>query len=104
VARRVVLTSETYLEFPLHLSHREAKRARNKYNELITKSKQDHWDSWLEGITAKSIWDLNKFSSAPALDGSKTRIPALNSVDGRGQPHTTLDNKGKSKLLHEVFF
>ena len=32
------------------------------------------------------------------------RIPALNSVDAEGQPHSTLDNEGKSKLLHEVFF
>ena len=103
-ARRAAASAKTYRQFPLHSSHTEAKKARNRYSELINKAKQEHWESWLEGITAKNVWDLHKFTSTPATDGSKTRIPAFRTTDEGGQPHETLDNEGKSKLLHEVFF
>jgi len=102
--RRAASTAKTFAQFPLHSSHTAARNARNRYNGLINKSKQDHWESWLEGISAKNVWDTHKFTSAPASDGSKTRIPALRSVDANGQPTETFDNEGKSKLLHEVFF
>ena len=103
-ARRAASATRTYRNFPLHSSHREAKAARNRYNELINKSKQEHWESWLEGISSKSVWDTHKFTAAPASDGSKARIPALINKDAHGQPVETLDNEGKSKLLHKVFF
>src|ERR1700678_1885780 len=103
-ARRAASLAKTYQQFPLHSSHVESRKARNRYSELIGKAKQDHWESWLEGITAKNVWDLHKFTSAPATDGSKTRIPALKTMDARGQPCETHNNQGKSKLLHEVFF
>jgi len=103
-ARRVASTAKTFLQFPLHSSHAAARNARNRYNQLINKSKQDHWESWLEGISSKNVWDTHKFTSAPASDGSKTRIPALRSKDADGQPRETFDNVGKSRLLHEVFF
>jgi hypothetical protein len=103
-ARRAASASRTYQQFPLHSSHREAKKARNKYYELINKSKQSHWESWLEGISSKNVWDTHKFTTAPASDGSKARIPALMSTDAQGRLTETLDNEGKSKLLHEVFF
>jgi hypothetical protein len=41
-ARRAALLAKMYCQFLLHLSHAEAKRTRNRYNELISKSKQDH--------------------------------------------------------------
>ena len=102
--RRAAASAKTYKQFPLHSSHAEVRRARNIYSELINKSKQGHWESWLEGITSKNVWDLHRFTSTPATDGSKTRIPAFRTTDVRGQPCETLDNKGKSALLHEVFF
>ena len=103
-ARRAAAATKIYRQFPLHSSHREAKKARNRYYELINKSKHDHWESWLEGISSKNVWDTHKFTAAPASDGSKTRIPAFTTKNAQGQPVETLDNEGKSKLLHEVFF
>src|SRR5271155_2190627 len=76
-----------------------AKNTRNRYNELINKSKQDHWENWLEGISAKNVWDMHKFTSAPASNGSKTRIPALRSKDANRQPLETFNNVGKSSVL-----
>src|SRR5271156_3923815 len=80
-ARRVASTAKTFLQFPLHSSHSAARNAGNWYNQLINKSK-----------------------SAPASDGSKTRILALRSKDSDGHPREAFDNVGKSRLLHEVFF
>ena len=93
-----------YREFPFHSSHTNFRKARNKYSELINSSKRGHWESWLENISSKNVWDLHKFTAAPASDGSKTRIPALKAKDRQGRPTEVHDNEGKSKLLHEVFF
>ena len=103
-SRRAATLAKHFTQFPLHSSHAAAKRARNDYNDLIVKSKRQHWDNWLENISAKTVWDAHKFTSAPASDGSKTRIPKLRTKNIDGSFTEILDNQGKSKALHEVFF
>ena len=103
-SRRAAALSKQFIQFPLHSAHELARRARNDYNNLIDTSKRQHWDSWLESISPKSIWDAHKFTSNPASDGSKARIPTLRVRNNDGTYTDILDNHGKSKALHEVFF
>src|SRR5271154_6307781 len=103
-SRRAAALSKQFIQFPLHSAHELARRARNDYNNLIDTSKRQHWDSWLESISPKSIWDAHKFTSNPASDGSKARIPTLRVKKADGTYTNILDNQGKSKALYEVFF
>src|SRR5271156_4606474 len=104
-SRRAALPAKQFSRFPLHSAHEQARRARNDYNDLINKSKRQHWDNWLENISSKSIWDVHKLTSNPATDGSKARIPTLRVKNTDDDTFTDiLDNQGKSKALHEVFF
>src|SRR5271168_4661307 len=102
--RRAAALAKQYSQFPRHSSHTLGRRARNDYNSLIDKSKRLHWDNWLDSISPKSIWDAHKFTSNPASDGSKARIPTLRVKKADGTYTNILDNQGKSKALHEVFF
>src|SRR5271168_2977524 len=103
--RRAALLAKQFSRFPLHSAHEQARRARNDYNDLINKSKRQHWDNWLENISSKSIWDVHKFTSNPETDGSKARIPTLRVKNTDDDTFTDiLDNRSKSKALHEVFF
>jgi ribonuclease HI len=103
-SKRLAERARKFSRFPHHSCHREAKKARNEYNTMIHKSKQQHWDNWLENISSKTLWDTHRFISAPATDGSKTRIPALKVKDAHGAVREVFDNEGKSRALHEVFF
>jgi Reverse transcriptase (RNA-dependent DNA polymerase) len=49
------------------------------------------------------IWTANKYISAPATDGGKTRIPVLKQQAG-GQENMASTNHDKSKMLAKVFF
>src|SRR5271168_1727748 len=55
--RRAATLSKQFTQFPLHSSHELARRACNDYNDLIDVFKRQHWDSWLDSISSKSIWD-----------------------------------------------
>ncbi|KAF8812012.1 hypothetical protein BYT27DRAFT_7046625, partial [Phlegmacium glaucopus] len=67
-ARKMMVTTKRFREFPLHSSHEGARTARNNYSKAINKAKQDHWENWLEGISTKTIWDSHRFTSTPASD------------------------------------
>ena len=41
--------------WPLHSVHVEARNAKTRYTDMVKKTKTEHWEDWLEGITAKSI-------------------------------------------------
>src|SRR5271155_4343362 len=103
-SRRAASLAKRFTQFPRHSSHEAARRTRNDYNDLIDKTKRQHWDNWLDDISAKTIWDAHKFTAAPATDGSKTRIPTLRLKQDDSTFIDILDNQGKSKALHEVFF
>src|SRR5271155_3313845 len=103
-SRRAALLAKRFTQFPRHSSREVARRARNDYNNLIDTTKWQHWDNWVDSISTKTIWDAHKFTSAPATDGSKTRIPTLRIKQNDGTITEILDNQGKSKALHEVFF
>jgi len=71
---------------------------------MVKKTKTEHWEDWLEGITVKSIWDAHSFMSKPVSDGGKVCIPALKTTDRNGKIAMVKDNKEKSHILHKAFF
>ena len=96
--------ARAFARFPGHSSHKAARKVRNDYHSLIFRAKKQHWDSWLENVSSKTLWDSHRFITSPASDGSKTRIPSLKAKDRQGINQEFLDNEGKSRALHEVFF
>jgi len=94
----------TYREHPYHSAHKEYRTLRNQYTNLVKKTKQDHWESWLENIMASSMWNAHKFMTQAPSDRGKTRIPALKVEDENGTQVTIQDNDEKSKLFHKAFF
>jgi len=103
-AKRAGEKAYKYRNHLAHPSHEESRRLRNDYSELIKKTKWDFWMEWLEEVNAKSVWDANRFISAPESDGGWTRIPALKEkVNGRTLWEVQ-DNAEKSRMLHATFF
>jgi len=103
-SRRAASLAKQFSQFPRHSSHELARRLRNDYNILIDKTKQQHWNNWLDSVSSKTIWDAHKFTAAPASDGSKARIPTLRVKNDDGTVTDILGNQGKSEALHKVFF
>jgi len=92
-----------YRNHPTHPVHKDARRARNNYSELIKQTK-DFWMDWLENINTKSVWDTNCFISMPGSDGGRMKIPMLKEkINGRVICELQ-DNTEKSRLLHTTFF
>jgi len=102
--RKMSRQARHYERFQEHLIHDKWRKARRQLTKLLRKTKRDHYNDWIESINAKTIWDVQRFASAPISDGAKTRIPALKKTDVNGQQTEVQDNEGKSKLLHEAFF
>src|SRR5277367_1055212 len=103
-SRRAASLAKQFRQFPRHSSHESARRLRNDYNTLIDKTKQQHWNNWLDSVSSKTVWDAHKFTSAPASDGSKARVPTLRVKKDDGSFTDILGNQGKSEALHKVFF
>jgi exonuclease III len=45
---------------PIHTHHRHQ---RNKYAELLKHTKQEHWNTWLEEMTERDLWDASRLVS-----------------------------------------
>src|SRR5271155_4299529 len=63
-SRRAASLAKQFSQFPRHSSHELARRLRNDYNILIDKTKQQHWNNWLDSVSSKTIWDVHKFTVA----------------------------------------
>ncbi|KAF5384810.1 hypothetical protein D9615_000965 [Tricholomella constricta] len=87
-----------------HPAHERYRKARNDYGQMIKDTKKAFWRAWLEEIHARSVWDANKFITAPPTDGGRTRIPALKVEEEGGETREVQDNEGKAKLFHQAFF
>lgn len=88
---------------PDHPIHAQWRKARNAYGVNIQKSKQEHWEVFLEDADERSIWTVSRFVRADPTDGGSTRVPPL-----RRSPDSTSErlqrNEDKSKVLYETFF
>ena len=55
-----------------HPSHEEHWRIWRDYGSVITKAKQEHWASFLEGLSFADVWTTNQYISGDGSDGAKT--------------------------------
>ena len=89
---------------PSHPCHSQLKEANRKYADLIEQTKKEHWEEWLTNASERDIWTVNKYATNPPSDGSRTRIPNLNTTDRDGAPCHTMSNAEKSEILAKSFF
>lgn len=92
-----------YRHQPEHVIHNEFREVQREYDRAIKYNKQHHWRDWLERATDPDIWTANKYITAPASDGRKTRIPVLRQTS-EGMELTASTNSSKSKMLARTFF
>ena len=92
-----------YNNWPDHHSHAEHKEANKTFQRSLERAKRQHWRDWLEKADDPDIWTAHKYTSTPAGDGGKSRIPVLNLTrDGQDSKATT--NEEKSIMLATTFF
>jgi hypothetical protein len=92
-----------YEDWPEHHLHAERKEANKLFHRTLEHPKRQHWCDWLEKAEDPDIWTAHKYTSSPAGDGGKSRIPVLKAAHN-GQEISTTTNKEKSKLLAQTFF
>ena len=67
-----------YNDDPLH---EEFRRIQNKYSEAIRRTKEEHWEEWLETLDEEGMWTVNQMVSGTATDGGRCRMPTLQVKD-----------------------
>ena len=102
-ANRKGRRASKYSEWPEHYSHAERKVANKIFHNTLERTKRQHWRDWLEKSDDPDIWTAHKYTSSPAADGGKTRIPVLKAT-GNGQETCATTNEEKSNLLAKTFF
>jgi len=95
--------SFAFREHP-HPAHEEYRKLRNKYTQMIKRTKLEYWETWLEEVEAGEVWKANTFVANPASDGGCTRVPGLVRQSTDGSEEIIRDNEGKSRLFHKAFF
>ena len=85
-------------------AHTESDKAKKAYNKAIEFNKRNHWRDWLEKAEDPDIWTAHRYISAPASDGSATRIPTLKGTQNEEEERTASTNEEKSQMLAKTFF
>ena len=102
-ANRTGRKASRYRNWPEHHSHAEHREASRKYHQTMERTKRQHWRDWLEKSDDPDIWTAHKYTSAPAGDGGKCRIPVLK-LTSNGQENVATTNGTKSTMLARTFF
>ena len=76
---------------------------RKRYDKTLHYTKKQLWRDWLEKAEEPDIWTANRYTSALASDGGKTRIPTLRGVLD-GNEVMARSNGEKSTMLAKRFF
>jgi hypothetical protein len=77
--------------------------AKNKYQNGIKVTKQQHWRDWLGKVEDPDIWVAHHIVSAPHTDGGRAKIPKLKHKVG-DEELTASTNEEKSRVLTKCFF
>lgn len=94
-----------FRDIPEHPSHRELQELSDEYTSCIEKMKKDHWELWLETISASAVFKANRYATDSPSDYSKTRIPSLkHTIPDLTLPSPAQLNSDKSKVLANTFF
>ena len=91
-----------YSTQPEHLIHVEYKDAHRQYNRAIKYSKRHHWRDWLEKASDLDLWTANKYISAAASDGGRTRILTLRATENSQEITTSsksIEEQAVSRIL-----
>ena len=88
--------------WPEHHLHRERKEANKQFHKTLEHTKRQHWRDWLEKADDLDIWTMHKYTSSPAGDRGKSRIPVLK-VTHNGQEVNVTMNEEKSNVLAKTF-
>ncbi|KAG5718869.1 hypothetical protein E4T56_gene6359 [Termitomyces sp. T112] len=100
---RAINLAYKYRDVIDHPTRAEADRLLNIMAEQICEAKKEHWDSWLEDISAQDIYLANKYVTSNLTDLSRARILELK-PNGPGQGNTATTNIKKAQILAESFF
>ncbi|CAK5279173.1 unnamed protein product [Mycena citricolor] len=104
LTQKMQRASYAHRHIPEHPAHEMARTMRNRLTEKIRKTKEQHWRSWLQGLTETDVWTAQKLVAGPASDGGKTRMPALRTDTGTRTAHAVTTDEEKAKILHAEFF
>ena len=102
-ANRKGRRASKYRDWPAHHSHADRRAANKKFHKTLEYTKRQHWRDWLEKADDPDIWTAHKYTSSPAGDGGKSRIPVLKAAHS-GQEVSATTNEEKSNLLAKTFF
>jgi ribonuclease HI len=104
--RRLGGKSKYHRANPQHPIHEKYRRQRNRYSELIRKTKAEHWVEWIEGLDESSVWQASRLVTSPATDAGKAKIPTIQVRDPITKQITReiADNRSKGQLFYETFF
>ena len=102
-ANRKGRKASKYRDWPEHRSHAERKEANKTFHKTLECTKRQHWQDWLEKADDPDIWTAHRYTSTPAGDGGRSRIPVLK-VARDGQETITATNEEKSNMLAKTFF
>lgn len=82
----------------------EYRRIRNDYTDEVKKTKEEHWEEWLEGIDGEEKWKASQLVGRGSSDGGRTKIPTLK-VRGEGNREGKAEtSEEKSKAFFEAYF
>ncbi|GJF00463.1 hypothetical protein PsYK624_167510 [Phanerochaete sordida] len=87
-----------------HPSHADYRRQRNKYGELISRTKREHWEAFLEDVDEDNVWNFSRYVAGGSSDGSTDRVTQLQMTQEDGSSRLTQNNDEKSHALHRTFF
>ena len=96
-------TSHKLRNHPAHPIHEDHMNAKRKYDNTLERTKNQHWRDWLERAVDPDIWTVHKYTSAPATDGAKARIPVLKYKNGDVELMAATNDE-KSIALAKSFF
>jgi hypothetical protein len=83
--------------------HAESIKVKKAYEKSIEHNKRHHWRDWLEKADDPDIWTAHRYISAPASDGSASRIPTLKTKHN-GIEVIAHTNEEKSQVPAKTFF
>ena len=102
-ANKVGRKASKYKDWPEHPIHEERKVANRAFQRTLEHTKRQHWRDWLEKAEDLDVWTAHKYTSSPAGDGGKSRIPVLK-LTRDAQETTANSNEEKASLLARTFF
>jgi hypothetical protein len=102
-ANKVGRKASKYRDWPEHPIHGERREANRTFHRTLERMKRQHWRDWLEKAEDPDIWTAHKYTSSPAGDGGRSRIPVLKLTRGN-QETIASTNDEKASLLARTFF